>query len=291
MTHATHEEAAPGATSDRILGGWVTRTRRPRVGDRWLVLVHGLGESGLCFRSLVTDPRLLDFGILIPDLPGYGRTPWLPDPLSLAEIAEALHQWIPDALSEAGAGATPSYTLLGHSMGGVIGQMFCEFTAARKAAGSSASTARLEGFFNVEGNLSFGDCSTSRMAAPFSRGDYLTHGHATVCEHIRQMAETDRAQRGYHASAQFCDPRSFHAHSIELVALSRGEDLARRFSVLAVAKAYLLGAPGGAAQRSQQLLAQVGESPLRVEPAGHWPFLDQPEKFIAHLAEFLAIAD
>ncbi|REJ84203.1 MAG: alpha/beta hydrolase [Acidobacteria bacterium] len=268
---------------------------RAASSGRFVLIVHGLGESGLCFRRVLERPPLAaeELGILVPDLPGYGRSPWPAEPLSLARVAEQLRAWVPQALAALDAPDSCEVVLVGHSMGGVIGQLICEgaeLLAAPDAGPGTSSLprARLAGFFDVEGNLSYGDCGYSGRAAPFTLDEFVEHGHTEVCRQILELAQDDQAHRSYFASASFSDPRVFHRHSLELVELSRGEGLARRFARLELPRAYLLGAPRGAARRSRQLLEEAGVEPLVIEPAGHWPFIDQPDEFASRLARFLA---
>ena len=58
-----------------------------------LVCVHGLGVSSRYFVPLMRE-LAGDFRMLAPDLPGYGRTKKPPRPLGIAELAEALGDWL-----------------------------------------------------------------------------------------------------------------------------------------------------------------------------------------------------
>jgi pimeloyl-ACP methyl ester carboxylesterase len=60
---------------DRFEHGMVVRDFG--AGDHGTPLwIHGLGESGLCFERVLARPELEAFRHLVPDLPGYGRSPW-----------------------------------------------------------------------------------------------------------------------------------------------------------------------------------------------------------------------
>jgi pimeloyl-ACP methyl ester carboxylesterase len=74
-----------------------------------LVLVHGLGVSG---RYLLPTARLLarTQRVLVPDLPGFGRSPGPPGALGIGGLAAALAAWL-DAIEVAHA------SFLGNSMG------------------------------------------------------------------------------------------------------------------------------------------------------------------------------
>lgn len=233
-----------------------------------LFYVHGLGESGLGFEGLLRS--LAEYRQLALDLPGYGKSPWSSEPLTLAQHAELLASWLARR-------DEPQVVVVGHSMGGVIGQLLCEGWPERVRA-----------FVNVEGNLSFDDCTYSSRAERSSLADFLASGYERLCDDVYRGGLSDPALRTYYASVRMCDPRAFHLGSRELVALSRQETLAGRFAGLGLPRVYLHGRPRGTGDRSLGLLRRAGAPPARaIEGAGHWPFLDQPVAFARELRAFL----
>jgi pimeloyl-ACP methyl ester carboxylesterase len=232
----------------------------------WL---HGLGESGLCFERAVTRPELSGWRHLVPDLPGYGRSAWPRLPSPLADLAGLLAEWLQ------GRGERPA-VLVGHSMGGVLGQLLAELFP-RLA----------RGFVNVEGNVSMGDCTASAQAAAYPLDGFLSVGFGTMQEAVYHLGEDDRAFRGAYVSMRLCDPRSFHLHAHALVEVSRREEMARRMAALPLPRLFVAGVPGGAAPRSLELLAEASVEVSRIEPSGHWPFIDRPEEFAKALQAFL----
>jgi pimeloyl-ACP methyl ester carboxylesterase len=87
---------------------------RQEVGGRPLVLVHGLPTNGDVFDPVVG--RLArSFGVLVPDLRGFGRSQDLPPPDTVGQHARDLA-----GLREAWS-ATPAI-VLGHSQGGAVAQ-------------------------------------------------------------------------------------------------------------------------------------------------------------------------
>jgi pimeloyl-ACP methyl ester carboxylesterase len=228
----------------------------PRAVARAIVYIHGLGESGVCFDPLVGDPALRGFRHVVIDLPGYGRAAWPAEPASLAELAE----WVAARLE-------PDAILVGHSMGGVIGVELCE-----------RHPGAIGGFANIEGNVTPGDCTASAVAAAQPIDDFVARGFDRLRDDTYEQGATDRAKRGYFASMRFADPRSFHRHAAELVRVSADESMAARLAAIAARTpfVYVAGVPGGAAARTLELLAERAIPTVRVEPAGHWPFVDQP---------------
>lgn len=253
-----------------ISRGLYLRRSGPDRAPLTLFYVHGLGESGLGFEGLLGAAPLLRHRQLALDLPGYGKSPWLDRPLTLAQHAELLAGWLE-------AERVEPVVLLGHSMGGVIGQLLCERWPQRVRA-----------FVNVEGNLSYDDCTFSRHAEGHSQAAFLAAGFAQLCDDLYRNGLEAPALRSYYASLRMCDPRAFHHNALELVALSRSEGLAERFAGLALPRAYLHGRPGGTGERSLGLLERAGApAPIAFETAGHWPFLDRPAQFARRLLALL----
>lgn len=237
-----------------------------------LLWIHGLGESGLCFEGILGHPLLAGLRHLAPDLPGFGLTPGPSEPLGLAAHAEGLARW----LERRGEGPVVA---VGHSMGGVVATLLAE-----------AFPERLAALVDVDGNLSFGDCTFSSQAAALPLEAFLARGFEAMVRRVEAEGATDPAHGGYATSMRLCDPRAYHLCSLELVELSRAEGLARRLARAPRPACYVAGSPGGASPRSLELLAEAGVPTALVSPAGHWPFIDRPEAFARALLEALAAA-
>jgi pimeloyl-ACP methyl ester carboxylesterase len=253
---------------DRFEHGMVVRVAGDG-GRGALLWIHGLGESGLCFEEVVGRPELEGFLHLIPDLPGYGRSPWPEEPQSLGATARHLASWLRDRERDA-------VTVVGHSMGGVIATLLAE-----------RDPDLVHAVVDVDGNVSLGDCTFSGRAAAEDEATFAASAFATLRDRVLANAGDDAALRGYYVSLRLADPRTFHRHSLELVALSRREELARRLRSLQGAACYIAGAPGGASPRSLELLADVGVPVTVISPTGHWPFVDRPAEFAAALIRYL----
>jgi len=250
--------------------GMFVRELGPARAPLTLLWVHGLGESGLCFERIAAHPALSAFRHLIPDLPGYGRSAWSDRPLPLAAQAGLLASWLRHRGEE-------PVVLAGHSMGGVLGTLFCREYPERVRA-----------FVNVEGNLSPEDCVFSGQAVRMAEGRFVGGGFSKMRELIYSQGAQLPALRGYYASLRLCDPRLFHLNSRELVETAAREEMARQLAALPLPAWYVAGAPDGVCRRSHLLLDQAGLRPLVLEPSGHWPFIDQPDRFADELAGMLA---
>ncbi|WP_020664342.1 alpha/beta fold hydrolase [Amycolatopsis benzoatilytica] len=76
-------------------------------GEPPVLLLHGLGSTGAVWDAMA---GLLDRRLLIPDLPGHGGSPRLPE-----YTFEALAAAVAEALDESGP-----VVVVGHSLGGVV---------------------------------------------------------------------------------------------------------------------------------------------------------------------------
>ncbi|WP_166442022.1 alpha/beta fold hydrolase [Nakamurella flava] len=81
-------------------------------GRPTVVMVHGLGMSA---RSLLPTARLLarDFRVVLPELPGNGRSTRPADVLDVPALADALVDWMDRV-------GLPSAVLVGHSLGSQV---------------------------------------------------------------------------------------------------------------------------------------------------------------------------
>ena len=254
----------------RFEDGMFVRQRAPESPLGTLLFVHGLGESGLCFEHLLERSELSDYRLLVPDLPGYGRSPWIKGAaLSLEEQADHLASWL-DRLQ------TGPVMVLGHSMGGVVALLLAE------------RHPQLVSFIiDVDGNKSPADCVFSSQAARYGLQVFAATGFDEMRETIFHRGIEDAAQRGYYVSLRLSDPRAYHRNSLDLMKISETETMADRLADLSVPSVYIAGVPGGVSSHSRKLL-QSASVPLHdISPSGHWPFIDQREDFLSLLTELL----
>ena len=231
--------------------------------------IHGLGESGRCFASIVRHPALVGWTHIVPDLVGYGHTPAPASPRGLVDHAEDLGAQLRTAW------AAPAH-VVGHSMGAIVALELAQ-----------RHPACLRSLADVEGNKTLGDCSYSGRAAPVAVHDFVAGGFASLIDQIA-AAHDDRAHRGYVQSLRLADAATFHRNSGELVTASSHGQLATRLAGLPIPRTYLPGvdATGGAPEESIAAVRRAGVSVRPVGPSGHWPFIDAPNRFATALADW-----
>jgi pimeloyl-ACP methyl ester carboxylesterase len=228
-----------------------------------LVWIHGLGESSVSFEPIARHPALARFAHVLVDLPGYGRSPWPDVPEGLEQVADRLAGWL-----QATSAVLP--IAIGHSMGGVLAQLVAERGGVR-------------GIVDIDGNLTYGDCSFSAQAcADTDPGRAL----AAVRDGVWARGANEPALRGYHAALCFASPATFHRHAADLVAMSVRGDLAARLVALPTPALYIAGVPDGICAASREVLASPGARWIGIRPAGHWVYVDQPDEFARVIVEF-----
>ncbi len=251
------------------------RFRPASEGQPTLLFIHGLGESGLCFEAAFRHPSLSGMGLLVPDLPGYGRSGHraLARTFSLEEHASFLSGELAPLLVDR------EVVVVGHSMGGVIGTHLLK---------RGFASARITGFANVEGNLTLGDCSFSSQIAPQTSEKFEEFGHSSLCDALLAGAHAEPAWNGYQVSLRFADPGVVHRCSVDLVQGSKSGRHARHYARLPGMKRYFLG-ERSSGPASRRWLARHHLAETAYPLSGHWPFLDEPEAFWRDLSRFARV--
>jgi 3-oxoadipate enol-lactonase len=236
--------------------------RRTGEGPR-VVWIHGLGESSVSFEPVVS--RMPGFSHVLVDLPGYGRSPWPEAATNLLTLADHLAGWLADQ---------PPAFLIGHSMGGVLAQLIAERT-------------HVKGIVNVDGNISRGDCTFSALSHQYTLAEFRERGFAEMRAKVYADGATRPELRTYHAAMCFASPDVFHRHAADLVELSTRNTLASRLAALSSPALFVAGVPDGVCAETRRLLDEHKIRWVGIEPAGHWVYLDQIERFVQEVSSFL----
>lgn len=230
----------------------------PRV-----VWIHGLGESSVSFEPVIA--KMPGFSHVLVDLPGYGRSPWPEAATSLPVLADHLASWL--------AGQPPAF-LVGHSMGGVLATLIAERT-------------QVAGIVNIDGNISRGDCTFSAQAFGYTLAEFRAHGFAQMRAQVYADGALRPELRTYHAAMCFSSPDAFHRHAADLIELSTGNTLAPRLAALHCPALFVAGVPDGVCAETRRQLTELKIRWVGIEPAGHWVYLDQLERFVEEVTCFL----
>ncbi|MCX6584156.1 MAG: alpha/beta fold hydrolase [Candidatus Aminicenantes bacterium] len=141
------------------------RHNRVIPGRRTLLFVHGLGETGACFREVFQDSRFDEFNLLAPDLVGYGKSS-RPHPDGRGFDSHVKRLW---KLLE--KYHTHNLMVIGHSMGGDITTLMC----------AADSQGIIKKYINIEGDVTQFDLFISSEAVKAEdKGNFLANARELV---------------------------------------------------------------------------------------------------------------
>lgn len=231
-----------------------------REGDGPPVLVlPGLGiPAG---EALGIDPERVLPGrrLLVPDIPGTGRSAGLED-MSVEDITTMARGLIKHL------DAGPAI-VVGHSMGGLAGLFLCRDTPEVVA-----------GFVNVEGNLGPGDCFVSRRV--------VVEPVATVAAAMGRSRLAGSARYG-RVLARLTDAATLRSVSRSLVAHSTGSPLLEWFAAVHVPRLFITGTSGGDLPYLGEL-KRAGIPVLSLTRSGHFPMYSRPTAYYRAIEELVA---
>lgn len=248
-------------------------------GRRSLLLVHGLGDSGLSFEDVFTYEQFDDVNIIVPDLVGCGKSSCSTKNNGYCYEAHVDRLW----------GLIRRYdledmTLVGHSMGGDITTLMCK--ADRRGIISK--------FLNIEGDITQFDPSMSKAAVKAAGEDRFDSWFTDDFRErfVFRTLGKNRSGRLYYASLRFCRPEAFLENSKELVRKNSslpGEyksEIGEAYCSITVPKLYCYGTrsiPKGtlAFLRDRKLSSRAFDG------IGHCPMTDAADEFYAVLWDFI----
>lgn len=224
-----------------------------------VLFIHGLACSAESFRHVFARDYFPGRSLILPDLPGFGRS-GKPEDFSYSMEDQAL-------LLEALLAEFPGQALhvVAHSMGGAVALLF-----------SPALLARIQSFACLEGNLIASDCGLlSRSIAATAFAEYEARAFPRQREEFRDHAELRFGET---------TPLAVHRSARSLVQWSDSGRLLERFGKLACRKAYFWGEE----DRAMPVLDRLqGIETIMIPRSGHGMMTDNPSAFYRALAGFV----
>ncbi len=236
--------------------------------ENLIIFIHGLGCAKESFDDLWDFTGLFEgFSLLTFDLLGFGDSS-RPKEFSYtmqdqAEICKVLLDTLkPDKVH-----------IVSHSMGGAIGLLLAERTREKTAS-----------FINIEGNL------ISEDSGPLSRKPIrvsFEEFEKRVFNELKSFVgrSRDRSSQLWVRWYEKSDILAYHRSSRSLVEWSDGGNLLKKFEELNVNKVYVYGEKNS---RLKVLDKLHKIRKISISKSGHFPMIDNPEKFYSILSEVLS---
>jgi len=244
-----------------------------------LLFIHGLGESGLCFKEAFESPDMRNFTLIVPDMLGYGRSTEASD-CDYCMNAQIRRLWkLVNGLGR------ESFFIIGHSLGGDLGSLMI----------ASDTQQRIQGLVNIEGDLTPNDIFISNKIVSASKDeDFLKWFETKFKEELVLNGWGNKwaSCRRYYASLQFARPDAVLSNAREIY--QKSQPLPDRkvslsgltYAGLKIPKVFCWGSES-LSNETLGFLEAFSLEHRKFEPAFHWPMIDQPQQFYPFLANYI----
>lgn len=247
------------------------RTYYTSLGRGWPVLIlHGWGTDSSLYYPLARRLADVGFQVVVPDLPGFGRTegPLEDESWGISDYADFVSRFAAQA-------GIDSATLVGHSFGGRIAIVLGALEAPWISEMVLVAAAGIRPPRNLQFHL-------RRLTATGTRRS-LGWLPQRARQYVLQLLYNRVGMTDYARSGQL---RSTFVRVVN-------EDLTQRLSEIKAPVLLIWGrndeeVPIGAGVRMGQLLR---DSRLEVLEAGHYPFVEAPQAFVDIVEEFVGARD
>jgi pimeloyl-ACP methyl ester carboxylesterase len=235
------------------------------IGKDLLFFVHGLGCSKNSFHHFWDRIDFKEYGAIIPDLIGFGRSS-KPERFSYTMEAQArIYAEILKRFSD------KNLHIIAHSMGNAVALLFPDEILSR------AKT-----YANVEGNLIDADCSIlSRKIVDAAPAAFQSNILPEIRETLNRLGEN-------YTEIDAASTDALYRSAESLVAWSDSNKLLDRFFALKCRKAYFFGEENA----EHPTIARIKDiQKIKIENSGHFPMNDNPKEFYDKLFSFVTMSD
>lgn len=241
---------------------------REVAGRPALWMLHGFGESGLSLQPLFGTTLAGEFGLFVPDLPGFGVSLPRPGDGSLDDLADVVVGLIERRTPDGPLG------LVGHSLGAVVA-----VRVARRLEG------RVGALLSLEGNLTDADSYFSGRAALFDTPEAFKVSHDAE---VWRLAQGDPTLRRYMASLAFADARALWQLGRDAHRASQRHGFGEEYRSLRCPTLYCWSETS-TPEVTQRYLREHHIAEQRYVGAGHWPTVETPTEIAAIIGGFFRV--
>jgi pimeloyl-ACP methyl ester carboxylesterase len=245
---------------------------------RTILFIHGIGESGLCFSEAFHASPANQFNILVPDLSGFGKSSTATDDdysftRQISRIRLLLEKLGID-----------EFHLVGHSMGGNIGTLFCQ-----QHADQVLSFVNIEGDLTADNRYIVDHALRADIEGRFEQWLRIDFSERQLAPLGRQWPSILR----YLTSLKLCDNQAFLNSvreidkSLQPITDSKAGLIGKIYVELNTPRVYCFGSES-LSPSARQFLIDSGLTQQVFADAFHWVMLDRPAAFYDFLFEFVS---
>jgi pimeloyl-ACP methyl ester carboxylesterase len=203
----------------------------------------------------------------VPDLPGFGVSPFQPERMSLEGATEVILSLI-NVFSY-----NKAVLLVGHSLGSVI---------ATRVAGKLGEA--VKGVFSIEGNLTRSDGYFSAQAADFQKADAF---YRYFLDLIYKKSANNEAYQRYLASVRFAVPEAMMGWGRSSFHLGESGRHGFDFVSLKCQKTYYWSMES-TPEETRDFIVKYHIPNRQYTGAGHWPMIEIPDECYSTIGRFFA---
>jgi len=244
-----------------------------------ILIVHGLGDSGLSYEDIFQYREFDDWNIVIPDLIGYGRSSGSSKADGYSYKAHLDRLWRLIKKNQLN-----DIVLIGHSMGGDLTTLLCQ----------ADSDGIIRKYVNIEGDVTQYDLFISRKAVEADNENRFQEWFdiELLQEMIFKQSGQFRSSQLYYASLNFCHRDAFLENARELVQRNTNlpgqykSEIGQIYCSLPVPRIFCYGSLS-LSDRTLAFLNENNMETMKFQGAGHSPMVDKAEEFYAFLHKYI----
>jgi len=241
-----------------------------------VLFIHGLGESGLCFEEVFSTDWISNFNIIIPDLPGYGRSS-IANSYSFDSQVDVLNKLLNHY-------QVKKCIVIGHSLGGDLGTILC----------TKNEKNRITQFINVEGNITQYELFISkRIVAADEKNEFDKWFEEFKCSTVLKIwGENHPSCKRYFASLNLARKQALIVNAKEIVRRNTSivgnyrSEIGELYKELHFSKLYCFGTKS-LSEDTIKFLTINKLDYISFESAFHWVMIDKKDEFYLFLSTWI----
>jgi pimeloyl-ACP methyl ester carboxylesterase len=236
--------------------------------DLWLV--HGFTESSECFNSIFSAQLAQCYNLYLPDLPGFGKTKYIPDHHNLSESHKVIARLIGKYSLQ------KDICLLGHSLGGAI--------AVQIAAEKSVSVKLL---LSIDGLLCEDLGKTSNLSYV---EDFMSSPDTFkrfIVKQLRVKEKNSPYIQRYLDNIKKTEARVLYEWAMAMLNILAKDRVYNQFVALTCEKYFIFGSESINSSNITAIKKSPSIPSIEISSVGHWPMLEEPNTFWAIIGRLL----